>query len=100
MTMGVQTDDYVMVPDPHVRKLLHDLVFGCQGKKASHGHSIDQASAAHIKGWMRKCQPELVPYIQLSYGKRDDTDCAYLSKSCRKIVDVSSARAMVFVLQC
>jgi hypothetical protein len=88
--MGVQTDDYVMVPDPQIRKLLHDLVFGCRGKKASHGHSISQKDASLIMTWIHTKQPELAPFIKLSYGTRDDaTACAYLNKNCRRIVDVS-----------
>ena len=46
---GSSVDDYVMIPNPNVRRSLHALTYGKKGKAPAAKYSVDQQSGDLIK---------------------------------------------------
>jgi hypothetical protein len=89
LAKGKEVDDYVMINDPGVRKILHKLVYGTRGKKAACTYSIEATEAKRLQDWIDQKQKCLKDYIPTVAKDVDGKQQTFLDKKALGIVEVS-----------
>ena len=83
-----------MINDPTIRKILHSLVYGTQGKQPSCKYSIDKDSGALLQKWIATHQGCLQPYIPLVERSVNGQKRVFLHEKAKGIVPVSAHLTM------
>lgn len=89
LTLGKQVDDYVMINDPKIRKILHSLVYGAQGRKPACKYSIDIEEGKVLEKWIKTNQKCLLPYIPLVTKTVNGKQRMFLDEKAKGILPVS-----------